>query len=562
MKFIPSQILYLIQDRRAQRNLGSLIKFILFLLFFITLYSLLFHVLMEREGQEFSWITGFYWTLTVMSTLGFGDITFATDLGRIFSLVVLLSGIVFLLVMLPFTFIQFFYAPFLEAQSKSRAARDMPENASGHLIIVGADPVALALASRLGQFNFDYCILVSDVHHALDLMDQGYKAVVGDSDDSETYARLRTNKAAMVVVLNDDMKNTNAAYTIREVAPDVPIVANADSGESVDILQLAGASHVYQFMRMLGEMLARRTLAAGSRSNVVGSFNELRLAEAPAQGTPLVGRTIRDCGLRDATGMNIVGLWERGRIETPRPDTIITPNSVFVLAGTQEQLDAFDRFAGPPPPVAAPVLILGGGRVGRAAARTLSQQGVEYRIVEKNPKLVGNDDHFVHGSASDLDTLVAAGINEAPSVFVTTHNDDLNIYLTIYCRRLRPDIQIISRATLDRNINVLHKAGANLVMSYSTITANTVINLLSPGKVLTLTEGLNIFRATVHPSLAGKNLMESQLRRDTGCSVIAVVRGETLEVNPDPHTPLDASDSLLVIGDAAAERLFMQSYPG
>ncbi|ADU63921.1 MAG: NAD-binding protein [Pseudodesulfovibrio sp.] len=562
MKFIPSQILYLIQDRRAQRNLGSLVKFIVFLLFFITLYSFLFHVLMEREGQEFSWITGFYWTLTVMSTLGFGDITFATDLGRIFSLVVLLSGIVFLLVMLPFTFIQFFYAPFLDAQSKSRAVRAMPENASGHLIIVGADPVALALASRLGQFNFDYCILVPDVHHALDLMDQGYKAVVGDSDDSETYARLRTNKAAMVVVLSDDMKNTNAAYTIREVAPDVTIVANADSGESVDILQLAGASHVYQFMRMLGEMLARRTLATGTRSNVIGSFDELRLAEAPAQGTPLVGRTIRDCGLRDATGMNIVGLWERGRIETPRPDTVITPNSVFVLAGTQEQLDAFDRFAGPPPPVAAPVLILGGGRVGRAAAQTLSQQGVEYRIVEKNPKLVGDGDHFVHGSASDLDVLVAAGINEAPSVFVTTHNDDLNIYLTIYCRRLRPDIQIISRATLDRNINVLHKAGANLVMSYSTIAANTVINLLSPGKVLTLTEGLNIFRVRVHSSLAGKSLMNSQLRQDTGCSVIAVVRGEKLEVNPDPHAPLDDADSLLVIGDATAERLFMESYPG
>jgi len=39
-----------------------------------------------------------------MSTLGFGDITFSSDLGRIFSLIVLLTGIVYLLVMLPFTF--------------------------------------------------------------------------------------------------------------------------------------------------------------------------------------------------------------------------------------------------------------------------------------------------------------------------------------------------------------------------------------------------------------------------------------------------------------------------
>ncbi len=46
-----------------------------------------------------------------MSTLGFGDITFHSDLGRLFSIVVLFSGIVFLLVMLPFTFIQFFTPP-------------------------------------------------------------------------------------------------------------------------------------------------------------------------------------------------------------------------------------------------------------------------------------------------------------------------------------------------------------------------------------------------------------------------------------------------------------------
>ncbi len=562
MKFIPAQIAYFVQDRRTQRNLRSLFKFVLFLLIFMGLYSVLFHVLMEREGQEHSWLTGLYWTLTVMSTLGFGDITFTSDVGRLFSIVVLLSGIVFLLVMLPFTFIQFFYAPFLEAQSRSRVPRELPENMAGHIIIVGLDPIALSLVARLKQFNYTYCLLVPEVQQALELVDQGIKAVVGDSDDSITYTKLRAAKAAMVVALSDDMKNTNAAFTIREVAPRVPIVANAESEESLDILQLAGATHVYQFMRMLGEMLARRTMGTGERSNVIGSFNELHIAEAPALSTPLVGRTIRDCGLREATGMNVVGLWERGHIEMPRPETVITPNSVLILAGTKEQLARYDAFVGPLPPATAPVLILGGGRVGRAAAETLIRRGVEYRVVEKNPKFIRPDAHYVLGSASDLDVLLAAGIREAPSVFVTTHNDDLNIYLTIYCRRLRPNIQIISRATLDRNITVLHKAGADLVMSYSSLAANTVINLLSPGKVLMLTEGLNIFKVQAHASLAGKSLIESGIRQDTGCSVIAVGHEEELEINPDPTRPLAAAASLLVIGTAAAERRFMEKFPG
>ncbi|HEX9739285.1 MAG TPA: potassium channel family protein [Ignavibacteriaceae bacterium] len=110
MKFLPSILNYVFQRKSAQRNVKTLLKYFLFLGMLITVYSVLFHFIMESEGKEYSWITGFYWTLTVMTTLGFGDITFTTDLGKIFSIVVLLSGVIFLLVLLPFTFIQFFFA--------------------------------------------------------------------------------------------------------------------------------------------------------------------------------------------------------------------------------------------------------------------------------------------------------------------------------------------------------------------------------------------------------------------------------------------------------------------
>ena len=101
---------------------------------------------------------------------------------------------------------------------------------------------------------------------------------------------------------------------------------------------------------------------------------------------------------------------------------------------------------------------------------------------------------------------------ETPSVIVTTHDDDLNIYLTIYCRKLRPDVQILSRSTLDRNVPSLYNAGANLVMSHASMAASTIINLLSPGRVTILTEGLNIFRVTAPPALVGLSLRDSRIR--------------------------------------------------
>ncbi len=125
MKLILSELIYLI-TKKQERNIWILVKFFGTLIAMVIVYSILFHYLMIFEDREFSWMTGFYWTLTVMSTLGFGDITFSTDAGKFFSIIVLMSGIVFLLTMLPFTFIQFFYLPWLDAQAKARAPRNLP----------------------------------------------------------------------------------------------------------------------------------------------------------------------------------------------------------------------------------------------------------------------------------------------------------------------------------------------------------------------------------------------------------------------------------------------------
>ena len=257
MKIVFSELFSLI-TKKQERDIRILIKFFLVLIVMITLYSILFHFLMIFENRQFSWITGLYWTLTVMSTLGFGDITFTTDLGRLFSIFVLLSGVVFLLTMLPFTFIQFFYLPWLEAQSKARAPRRLPEDTAGHVILTNHDPVTMSLVDKLRQYGIQYVIVIKDVQKALELQDQHYKVAVGELGDPETYRRLKVEDAALVVAHIDDLMNTNIAFTVREISQKVPIAANADLGDSVDILELAGSTYVFQFTKILGQSLARR----------------------------------------------------------------------------------------------------------------------------------------------------------------------------------------------------------------------------------------------------------------------------------------------------------------
>ena len=385
--------------------------------------------------------------------------------------------------------------------------------------------------------------------------------MVGQLDDPDAWRRARVERAALVATTRADTSNTNVAFTVRECSEGVPIVATASSPASVDILELAGCQHVIQLGEMLGRSLARRVFGRDGRSHVIGRFDGLLVAEAAAAGTPLVGLSLREARLPERVGVSVAGVWDRGRFALGGPETRLTESTVLLLAGSQERLAAYDRafrVARPPPSL---VVVIGGGRVGRAAAQALLEEGIEHRIVEKLKERVRDPARYVLGDAAELSVLREARLDDASSVLVTTHDDDVNVYLTLYCRRLRPVIQVLSRATLERNVSTLHRAGADFVLSYASMGASAIFDILRRGDLLMMAEGLDVFRVRVPAGLAGRSLAGSSLRQETGCSVIGVRHGDGETVaNPDIHAPLDPEAELVLIGDTEAERRFLERY--
>lgn len=561
MRFLPAQILALSRQGASRRNLRVLASFVAVLVAMVLAFTVLFHVLMEFEGREFSWISGLYWTLTVMSTLGFGDITFESDLGRIFSMVVLLSGTVFLLILLPFIFIQFFWTPWMEAQSAARAPRTLAEGTAGHVLLTHWDVVSAALVDRLDRYGVPYAVIVPELQEALRLSDAGVRVMVGEADDPETWRRARAPAASLVAATGNDFTNTSVAFTVRGVAPTVPIIATSDDAASVDVLELAGCNHVMQLAELLGQALARRTIGADAMTHVIGELGPLLIAEATATRTPLVGKTLRETKLRDMTGLNVVGIWERGLFQAARADARITNQTALVLAGTRDQLDRYDELFVIYNASIDPVVIIGGGRVGLATARALVEREIDYRIVERLPDRAGDPTKYVVGSAAELEVLEKAGIRQTPTVIITTNDDATNVYLTIYCRRLRPDVQIITRCSLERNVATLHRAGTDFVMSYSSMGANTMLNLLKRSQILMLAEGLDLFKVTVPDALVGRTIAESGVREKSGASIVAIVEGERMEVNPEPGVRLPGGAEIVLIGSVEAQDRFLTLFP-
>jgi voltage-gated potassium channel len=565
MKFLASQIAYLISVPEMRSNLQALVKYILGLIVLVLAYTVLFHVIkLNVEGEQHSWITGLYWTLVVMTTLGFGDITFRSDIGRLFSIVVLLSGVVLLLVMLPFLFIRLFYAPWLEARVRLRAPRQVPANTRGHVILTEYDPVAAGLAARLRAEGVAYYVIEPDPTVAARLIGDGVSVVAGDNDAAETYERVAAPAARLLLANCEDTVNTNITITAREIAPDLPIVAIVEEDDSVDVLQLSGATTVLPLKQQLGEYLANRVDAGRADAHVIGEYRGLQIAELPVRDTPLAGISVRDTRLRERTGLSVVGLWERGKLAPAFPHTVLQATDVIVVAGSAAQMASLAPLVSTVEPPSRPVLVIGAGKVGQAAARALHRKGLAVHAVDRTAAALEEMRPFVTelfaGDAADRRHLTRAGINDASSVLLTTNNDAMNIYLAVFCRRLNPRIRIVSRITLERNVEAIHRAGADFVLSYTTLGIEAILSLLRGQELVLLGEGVELFSIPVPPSLAGRQLKDSGIGSRTGMSVVALERGETLVNQLTAETILTAGATLLMLGSLDQRKTFAEAF--
>lgn len=545
----------------VKNRLLALSNFLAALVGLVVIYSILFQLVMGYEGRDYSWLSGLYWTLVTMSTLGFGDIVFSSDVGRVFSIVVLLSGIVFMLVLLPFMFIELVYAPWAAAQSTNRVPRRVPVDMQGHVILTFSGPVARALIARLKQFNYPYVVVLASEDEVLALRDEGIEAICGELDDPLTYTRARVEVAAMVGTTRSDIENTTIVFTVRGVAPDIPVFATAREPAAGDILKLAGCTRTLNLAELMANALARRAIGGERFAHIVGRIDDLVIAEVDAARTTLVAATLGHA--QAITAISIVGAWTRGKFETGNEDTVIEETMTLVMAGAPADLKEFDQQCAKSTEEVAeshPVIILGGGRVGRYTARALEYRGIDYRIVEMLPERINDPEKYVLGSASNKQTLDAAGIEKAPTVIITPRDDEANIYLTIYARLLRPDIQIITRATLERNVAALHRAGANMVISYASMGANALFNLLERSDLLMIAEGLDVFKMPVPAALVGKTLATADIRQQTGCTVVGIDKHDTTMTDLRPHTVIPDGAEIVLIGSAEGEQMFLRTF--
>ncbi len=206
--------------------------------------------------------------------------------------------------------------------------------------------------------------------------------------------------------------------------------------------------------------------------------------------------------------------------------------------------------------------IIGLGRFGSALARTLAEQGAEIIVVDQNEAVVREMREYTDNAyvTSDLsrESLREMGIDQCRCVAVCMGEKiDTNILTSLNCVSLGVE-KVIAKAVSQEHGEVLEKLGVEGVYPEHDMAVRLARRLTTKSAVeyIELRNEIEITRATVGASLAGRRVDESQLRRRYGLTIIAVENETETLVNIRPDLVLHEGDLLILIGKSEDIRRF------
>jgi len=209
-------------------------------------------------------------------------------------------------------------------------------------------------------------------------------------------------------------------------------------------------------------------------------------------------------------------------------------------------------------------VICGYGRIGRAIVKELDAGRVPVVIIESNPAIIQRIEEeghlYVAGEATDDLNLLAAGIKRARGLVSVVSSDADNVFIVLTARSMREELFIVTRASEERSVGKLERAGADKVISPYEIGARKMAQAILRPNVADFIEttvhgqrglGLAMEEILVTPrsSLKDVPLRDSNIRRDLDLMIIAIKTADGHMIfAPSADEHVRVGDVLIVVG--------------
>jgi Trk K+ transport system NAD-binding subunit len=163
------------------------------------------------------------------------------------------------------------------------------------------------------------------------------------------------------------------------------------------------------------------------------------------------------------------------------------------------------------------------------------------------------------GNVLDARLLEAAGVKDAQAMILALDTDSATLFATVILKDLAPGVPVIARVNEAENVERIHRAGADFALSISQVSGQMLAQKLLGQEAVAVDPQLKILRIAPD-GLAGRHPSGLAIRERTGCSVVAVERGNDVLVEFGPDFRFQPSDAVYICGSGNAVRRFQETF--
>lgn len=507
------------------------------------------------EGQPRTFWESLAWAGETVTTTGYGaDARWQHPAMVLFVVGLQLVGVILIYIVLPVYLIAL-----LEERFEARLPRQV-RKLRNHVLIYRYGPAVENLLEELTGAGLSAVVIEHDDTTARGLIEQGVRVVYVPLP-SAALEHVCLTSASALIANGSDEENTAITLAARQLDFQGEILALVEEPTHRPPLLLAGADAVFTPRHLLGATLAAR--ASHRISPRVGGIQQLgrslQLSEIRiAPDSPLAGSTLAEAAIGAHTDTTVIGQWIGGQLKTlPDASTRLVGRGILVALGTAEGLRKLADLAGDAGHLHrdGPLLVAGFGEVGRKVVELLRQVDEAVTVIDRK-KSDGVD--FV-GDVLDHGVLKAADLTRARAVLLALDADSATLFATVIIRDMAPEVPIVARVNNAANVERIHHAGADFALSISQVSGQMLAHRLLGRQEVAIEPQLRVLEVSSR-GLEGRHPADLDIRARTGCSVVAVERGDHLLVTFPPDFTFASDDAVFICGSGAATERYLQRY--
>jgi len=366
------------------------------------------------------------------------------------------------------------------------------------IIIAGAGEIGFHLSKQLSNESHDITII--DINQLpLDRIDSAVEVLTinGSSTSINVLKEAQIENTDLVLaVTSSEAININTAIIAKKLGAGrtVARVANAEyvSADYTDMFKSLGIDHIVYPEELAAFEIVK--LVQRSAATDVLEFEDGKLSLLGLkldQKAPVVRKSMKVLA-EQYSGFNfrIVAIQRGIRTIIPAGDDILLPNDQIFVISPRSKLDDIIQLTGKSEVKIENMMILGGGKIGRKAAKLL-EKSVNIKIIESNKdKTLNLADYLentlvIQGDGRDLDLLAQESIIDMDSFIALTNDAETNIISSLMAKHLGVE-KTITQVDKADYVPLTQTIGLDSLINKKLIAANNIMRFIRKADVVSV----------------------------------------------------------------------------